>query len=132
MGGREWVARAATAVLMVVSGVAAFTLTRDEPASGADTVLAAPAVAVVSEPVGPPAPDPGTTVAPAAAPAPGCHQGYAGTCIPEAVGDADCFGAGENGPWFVRETNVRVLGADVFALDVDFDGVACEGHPGLH
>lgn len=132
MSGREWVARAAMGVLVAVSGVAAFTLTRDEPASGAGTVALAPAAAVQAEPTepaGPPAPE--TTLAPAA-PGPGCHPGYAGTCIPAAVQDADCYGSGENGPWFVRESNVRVIGADVFALDVDFDGVACEAQPGLH
>jgi hypothetical protein len=127
---------------LALVAAAAFVLTggHEEPVAASATA-AAPASA--AEPFGPPslpattaAPAPAPAAAPAAPAAPAkagaCHPSYAGTCIPPAVVDADCFGLNENGPWFVREENVRVVGPDVFHLDVDFDGVACEGQPGLH
>jgi hypothetical protein len=108
---------------------------RDEPVAAS-----APTVVSAVEPAGPPtmpttAPPPPATAAPAAAAnggAAACHPSYQGTCIPPNVADADCYGIGDNGPWFVREENIKVVGPDVFRLDVDFDGVACEANPGLH
>lgn len=45
-----------------------------------------------------------------------CHPNYGG-CVPANQGDVDCDQVGQR---------VRVLGADVFGLDRDGDGVACE------
>ncbi|MEY2565996.1 MAG: hypothetical protein QOE35_525 [Actinomycetota bacterium] len=130
---------------LALVAAAAFVLTggHEEPVAASATV---PVGASAVEPFGPPslptttAPPATTAPAPAApaittaspAKAGACHPSYEGTCIPPAVADADCFGLNENGPWFVHEENVRVVGPDVFHLDVDFDGVACEGQPGLH
>jgi len=63
---------------------------------------------------------------PAAAPASKCHPSYEGTCIPPDVSDADCAGGGGNGPWYVKEKNIRVVGPDVFDLDRDGDGIGCD------
>jgi hypothetical protein len=57
-----------------------------------------------------------------------CHPSYRGQCIPSYVWDADCAGGGGNGPAFVQGT-VRVVGPDVFLLDEDGDGRACEPLP---
>jgi hypothetical protein len=68
-----------------------------------------------------------TTTAKAVAPATSsCHSSYQGTCIPPDVSDADCAGGTGNGPWYVQEKNVRVVGPDVFGLDADHDGYGCE------
>jgi hypothetical protein len=46
-----------------------------------------------------------------------CHPSYAGGCVPPVPGDLDCDHI--NSP-------VRVIGPDVFDLDEDHDGLACE------
>ena len=56
----------------------------------------------------------------------GCHPNYQGTCIPANVTDADCAGGTGNGPHFVQERNVRIVGADPFGLDRDGNGVGCQ------
>ncbi len=63
------------------------------------------------------------TLAPAAAQQ-GCHASYEGACVPVAS-DVDCAGGSGNGPAYVRGP-VRVVGPDVYDLDRDGDGVACE------
>ena len=126
--------RVSLALLMVVTGFTAFELTRGVSASGDPPVPTALAAAVEAGPpttAGPPAPVPTTTTTAVTATGP-CHPAYQGTCIPPAVRDADCFGMGGDGPWIVRDENVRIVGEDVFRLDVDFDGIACEAQPGLH
>ena len=132
-GRRTWWSHAALVLLMVTSAGTAFELTMAASASD-QSVPAALAAAVETSPpttAGPPAPETTTTVAPA--PAPGeCHPAYQRTCIPPTVRDADCFGTGGDGPWIVRDENVRIVGDDVFRLDLDFDGIACETQPGLH
>lgn len=55
-----------------------------------------------------------------------CHSSYEGTCIPPDVSDADCAGGSGNGPWYVKEKDIRVVGPDVFDLDRDGDGIGCE------
>ena len=67
-----------------------------------------------------PAPQPRTETA---APASKCHPNYSG-CVPVAS-DVDCAGGTGNGPAYVQGP-VRVLGADVYGLDADDDGVGCE------
>jgi hypothetical protein len=55
-----------------------------------------------------------------------CHPSYTRTCIPPDGSDADCAGGGGNGPWYVKEKNIGVIGPDVFDLDRDGDGIGCE------
>lgn len=72
---------------------------------------------------------PPTTAAPStAAPAAssGCHPSYQGTCIPADVSDADCAGGSGNGPYYVEEENIAVVGPDQYDLDRDGNGVGCE------
>lgn len=52
-----------------------------------------------------------------------CNSNYSG-CVPTAS-DVDCAGGGGNGPAYLSET-VTVLGSDVYGLDRDGDGLACE------
>lgn len=53
-----------------------------------------------------------------------CDPNYAGACVPIAS-DVDCADGGGNGPAYVRGP-VRVVGRDIYRLDRDGDGVACE------
>lgn len=79
------------------------------------------------------APAPTTTTAPArttttSAPRStgACHPSYEGTCIPPDVEDADCAGGSGDGPYYVQEKNIRVVGPDEYRLDADNDGIGCE------
>jgi endonuclease YncB( thermonuclease family) len=65
-----------------------------------------------------------TTAAPAAGGA--CHPSYAGACVPTGFSDVDCAGGGGNGPGYVSGKNFQVVGPDVYGLDSDGDGIACE------
>ena len=58
-------------------------------------------------------------------PAAECHTSYTGKCPPVNAGDVDCAGGRGNGPNFVGGP-VTVVGPDVFRLDRDGDGIACE------
>jgi hypothetical protein len=53
-----------------------------------------------------------------------CHPSYSGQCVPQAS-DVDCAGGSGNGPAYVTGP-VQVIGSDVYELDRDGDGVACE------
>ncbi|MFS8499415.1 MAG: G5 domain-containing protein [Micromonosporaceae bacterium] len=57
-------------------------------------------------------------------PPPECHPNYTGACVPIAS-DVDCEGGSGDGPAYVRGP-VYVIGKDVYRLDHDGDGVACE------
>ena len=59
-------------------------------------------------------------------PAPTCHPSYVGACLPLDAPDVDCAGGGGNGPVYVQEKNFLVVGPDVYKLDADGDGIACE------
>jgi hypothetical protein len=48
-----------------------------------------------------------------------------GGCVRDELGDYDCAGGCGNGPNYVRGP-VRVVSPDVFDLDQDRDGIACE------
>ncbi|ANZ43123.1 hypothetical protein BBK82_29495 [Lentzea guizhouensis] len=61
--------------------------------------------------------------APAPAPAPKCDPNYGG-CVPIAS-DVDCAGGSGNGPAYVRGP-IPVIGNDIYGLDHDKDGTACE------
>jgi hypothetical protein len=81
-----------------------------------------PPPAPVPDPIEPPAP-----AAPAEAPAqaePECDPNYAGACVPIA-GDVDCAGGSGNGPAYV-DGPVRIIGADIYGLDRNNDGIGCE------
>lgn len=52
-----------------------------------------------------------------------CHPSYT-PCVPIAS-DVDCAGGNGNGPVYVSGP-IRVIGPDVYRLDDDGDGKACE------
>ena len=56
---------------------------------------------------------------------PSCHPSYEGVCLRVDAGDYDCAGGSGDGPNYVRGP-FRVVGPDVFDLDRDRNGVACE------
>jgi hypothetical protein len=53
-----------------------------------------------------------------------CDPNYSGACVPVAS-DVDCAGGSGNGPEYV-DGPVRVVGDDVYDLDRDGDGIACD------
>ncbi len=55
---------------------------------------------------------------------PGCDPNYSG-CVPIAS-DVDCAGGDGDGPAYVSGP-IRVIGRDIYHLDGDGDGIACEG-----
>ena len=55
----------------------------------------------------------------------GCNPNYADACVPNDPVDVDCAGGGGNGPSFFDGV-ARVVGSDVYGLDRDKDGYACE------
>lgn len=61
---------------------------------------------------------------PLAALAQDCDPNYGGVCVPVAS-DVDCAGGSGNGPAYGAGP-VYILGSDVYGLDQDGDGVACE------
>lgn len=61
---------------------------------------------------------------PTFASAQGCDPNYDGACVPVAS-DVDCAGGSGNGPAYVAGP-VYVVGSDIYDLDRDGDGVACE------
>jgi hypothetical protein len=82
----------------------------------------APARAVPepAEPEPTPTPKPSKKVASAGG---GCDSNYSG-CVPIAS-DVDCAGGSGNGPKYVSGP-LRVTGTDVYDLDRDGNGIACE------
>ncbi len=73
-------------------------------------------------------PDPGatTTTSPPVVVQQSCHPSYVGACIPPNVVDVDCPGGSGDGPSFAESANFTVVGPDVYDLDRDNDGIACE------
>ena len=53
-----------------------------------------------------------------------CDPNYSGKCVPIAS-DVDCAGGNGNGPAYVQGP-VRVIGVDIYKLDRDGDGIACD------
>lgn len=96
-----------------------------------EAVTTAPVDQVTSVGTRQPAPPP-VPVAPAPAPvaaqpAPasgGCDPNYSGACVPIAS-DVDCAGGSGNGPAYVSGP-VTVVGSDIYDLDRDGDGIACD------
>jgi hypothetical protein len=68
----------------------------------------------------------GTHVEPKSEPKPAsnCDANYTGACVPIAS-DVDCAGGSGDGPEYA-DGPVRVVGQDVYDLDNDGDGVACD------
>jgi hypothetical protein len=75
----------------------------------------------------------GTYVAPSPPPAPapapaqpggGCDPNYAEACVP-IDSDVDCAGGSGNGPSYFNGV-ARIVGSDIYDLDRDKDGYACE------
>jgi hypothetical protein len=73
----------------------------------------------------------GTRLPPPPAPEPapladggGCDSNYSGPCVPIAS-DVDCAGGSGNGPAYVAGP-VSVVGTDIYDLDRDGDGIACD------
>jgi hypothetical protein len=62
--------------------------------------------------------------APPPAPSGNCDANYDGACVPIAS-DVDCAGGSGNGPAYVVGP-VRIVGSDVYDLDRDGDGIACD------
>lgn len=69
--------------------------------------------------VAPPPPPP-----PPAAAVEDCDPNYADACVPVAS-DVDCAGGSGNGPAYVQGP-VRIVGTDIYDLDRDGDGIACD------
>lgn len=67
---------------------------------------------------------PATRAATVAPPASNCDPNYS-DCVPANVLDVDCFGAGGDGPVFVKGP-IRVIGVDHYRLDNDGDKIACD------
>lgn len=98
------------------------------PVTSPQPSVAAPPPAPTAAPsaVPPPPPPPIVTEAPAPPPpppAPACDPNYSG-CVPIAS-DVDCAGGTGNGPAYVRGP-VSVIGNDIYDLDRDGNGIACE------
>lgn len=90
-----------------------------------ETVTVAPVQQVTSVGSRKPYVAPAPLAAPAPAPAAGgCDPNYSGACVPIAS-DVDCAGGSGNGPAYVQGP-VTVVGSDVYDLDRDGDGVACD------
>lgn len=53
-----------------------------------------------------------------------CDHNYSGGCVPIAS-DVDCGGGSGNGPAYFYGT-ATVVGSDIYGLDRDGDGIACE------
>ena len=70
------------------------------------------------------APPPVVVPPPVAAPPLSCDPNYAGQCVPISS-DVDCEGGSGNGPAYTRGP-VTVVGSDIYDLDRDGDGIACD------
>ena len=86
-----------------------------------EIVTVAPVNQVTSNGTRQPAP---AAPVPFAQPAGDCHANYSGACVPIAP-DVDCAGGSGNGPAYVSGP-LQVVGQDVYELDRDGDGIACD------
>lgn len=86
-----------------------------------ETVTTEPITQVIANGtyVAPPPPPPAPVQ-----PAGGCDSNYADACVPISS-DVDCAGGGGNGPAYFDGV-ARIVGSDVYQLDRDGDGLACE------
>jgi hypothetical protein len=98
------------------------TTTTSSTTTSTTTTTTLPPTTTTTAPPLPPPPPPPPPAAVAAAPTGGCDPNYSG-CVPIAS-DVDCAGGSGNGPAYTGP--VQVTGVDVYELDSDGDGVACE------
>jgi len=91
-----------------------------------ETITVQPVNEVISNGtrVPPPPPPPAPAEPVPFADAGGCDPNYEGACVPIAS-DVDCAGGSGNGPAYV-DGPVWVVGSDIYDLDRDGDGVACD------
>lgn len=87
----------------------------------AEAVAVAPVTEVTTR--GTLKPQPVTKPAPLAQAGNGCDSNYSGACVPVAS-DVDCAGGSGDGPAYLSGT-AKVVGRDVYQLDRDKDGIAC-------
>lgn len=97
------------------------TTTAVAPAPPPVVVDPQPVETVTEEPAPPPPPPPAPEPEPA--PTSDCDPNYSG-CVP-VDSDVDCAGGSGNGPSYA-EGPVQVTGSDIYGLDNDNDGTACE------
>ncbi|MGF2949267.1 G5 domain-containing protein [Microbacterium alcoholitolerans] len=71
-----------------------------------------------------PAPPPAAKPVPLTQPSGDCDPNYTGACVPIAS-DVDCGGGSGDGPAYLDGT-ARVVGTDIYKLDRDKNGVACD------
>jgi len=132
--GLSWLVGAATVTTIFVAGCGtgasgASPATADETTTAYDvpatttptTTVAPPPPPATQQPAPPPVTLPPATPEPA--PRNQCDPNYSG-CVPIAS-DVDCAGGSGNGPAYV-DGPVNVIGSDIYKLDNDHDGVACE------
>lgn len=81
-------------------------------------------VTAVGSRVPPPPPAPAPAPVPFAEQSGGCDSNYADACVP-IDSDVDCAGGSGNGPSYVQGP-VRIVGTDIYDLDRDGDGIACD------
>ncbi|HEV2813838.1 MAG TPA: hypothetical protein VGW10_11360, partial [Solirubrobacteraceae bacterium] len=60
----------------------------------------------------------------AAAATENCHPSYEGACLDPNASDYDCEGGSGDGPMYTG--TVRLVGPDVWDLERDDDGIACD------
>jgi hypothetical protein len=56
---------------------------------------------------------------------PNCDPNYEGACLTPGIGDYDCAGGSGDGPNYVSGP-VAVVGADIYGLDANGNGIGCE------
>ncbi|WP_290865407.1 excalibur calcium-binding domain-containing protein [Hamadaea sp.] len=87
-------------------------------------VLVSPTISVSRSPSRLPSRSPSRLPSRSPSRKPACDPNYAGACVPVAS-DVDCAGGSGNGPAYFSGT-ARVVGTDIYDLDRDNDGIACE------
>ncbi|HEY0454219.1 hypothetical protein [Actinophytocola sp.] len=138
-----WIAAAVAAIIVIAAlasngndpapsaGPADATTTTVEPAPTTTTTTTTVAPKPAPPKPAPPKPTPRTTTEEPAPPPPPAEPEPASTCDPNYSGcvpiasDVDCAGGSGNGPAYVAGP-IDVIGTDIYGLDRDSDGVACE------
>jgi hypothetical protein len=134
-GVRTAILTAAAAVVLATAACGSVSSPEPSPSSVPETTESYyfPPSSTVPDPVLPAEPStepvyqepPATEVAPVRpAPAQNCDPNYEGACVPIAS-DVDCAGGSGNGPAYV-DGPVWVVGEDIYGLDRNGDGEACE------
>ncbi|SEQ30582.1 hypothetical protein [Lentzea albida] len=115
----------ATTTTTTVAPPTSTTTTTTSTTTTTTTTTTAPAAVAQPKPQPQPQPNPQPQPQPQPAPKPQpqCDPNYSG-CVPIAS-DVDCAGGSGNGPAYVAGP-VRVIGTDIYGLDSDKDGTACE------